>query len=155
MTPRTRPWNRAPQQVYSLVTRGPEDGWNANIMTYVVPVSMDPKYYLLALFKDTRTLDNWQQKGGGVLQFLSAHQSKLLNTLGKVSGSVKNKHTQLVRQLVYCPQMKEEIIDGIYAAVKLRQITMLPHEGGDHLLFLSEVEKYKNYNANPPLLYHR
>jgi hypothetical protein len=47
--------------VYSLLTKDIKGAINMNIMTYIVPVSMKPKKYMIALYEGTKSLDNWLQ----------------------------------------------------------------------------------------------
>ena len=54
-------------------------------MTYVIPVSMKPKHYIIALYHDTQSLMNWEKQHKGVLQILAPIHAPLVRTLGKKS----------------------------------------------------------------------
>lgn len=74
-----RPWNKVPQVVYSLSTISTEKKNNMNICTYVVPISMKPKKYMIALDPNSKTYDNFCKDGEGVLQILSKSCKKYVN----------------------------------------------------------------------------
>ncbi len=51
-----KPWNRVDLPVYSVSSRhGVEE--NMHICTYVSAVSMDPKRFMVALYKGTKTIE--------------------------------------------------------------------------------------------------
>jgi hypothetical protein len=55
--------------VYSLSTEGYGDGRaTMNLITYCSPMSMEPRYLALGLFRDTMTLHNFMGHGKGALQ---------------------------------------------------------------------------------------
>lgn len=64
-------------------------------MTYVIPVSMHPKHYILAIYHDTQTLENWSHTQRGILQILSPDQYSLVRILGKKSGKSYDKRAYL------------------------------------------------------------
>jgi hypothetical protein len=89
-----KPWNLPSYPVYSLITESAEEKYsqtemfsrfprNMNIMTYVVPVSMNPKHYIIALYHGTQSLSNWQSTHRGILQILAPTHSSLVRVLGK------------------------------------------------------------------------
>ena len=80
-----RPWNLANIPVYSLATY---DGQkvNMNICTYVSAVSMKPKRYIVAVYHQTKSLENILKSKTAVLQVLSKEHISLVNVLGKKSG---------------------------------------------------------------------
>ena len=80
-----RPWNITDHPVYSLATY--RDGKvNMNITTYAMAVSMKPKRYVVALYHNTRSLENFRSSGKAVLQILTTDHIKLVRYLGKRSG---------------------------------------------------------------------
>jgi len=66
-----RPWNKANEVIYSLVTKDQDKNQNMNICTYVVPISMKPKKYMIALDPTTKTYQNFLHSDHAVLQILS------------------------------------------------------------------------------------
>ena len=64
-------------------------------MTYVIPVSMQPKHYIIALYRDTQSLANWESSHRGILQILAPTHSSLVRVLGKKSGKSYDKMTYL------------------------------------------------------------
>lgn len=69
-----------------------------NIMTYVIPVSMKPKHYIIAIYDDTRSLENWQSTHRGILQILAPSHAPLVRVLGKKSGKVYDKMAYLTKK---------------------------------------------------------
>jgi flavin reductase (DIM6/NTAB) family NADH-FMN oxidoreductase RutF len=101
-----KPWNLPSYPVYSLITESAEEKnpqmeilkespRNMNIMTYVIPVSMSPKHYIIALYRDTQSLANWQVSHRGILQILSGEHASLVRVLGKKSGKSYDKMAYL------------------------------------------------------------
>jgi len=77
-----RPWNRTNLPVYS-VSSGLGNDANMHICTYVSSVSMEPKRYMVAIYKNTKTLQNIESHGEFVLQLLASDQFNLVKLLGK------------------------------------------------------------------------
>jgi hypothetical protein len=97
-----KPWNLPSYPVYSLLTESTleknpqleilrESQKNMNVMTYVIPVSMSPKHYVIALYHDTQSLENWESSHKGILQILAPSHSSLVRVLGKKSGKTYDK----------------------------------------------------------------
>lgn len=52
-TPKKRkPWNAVSEQVYSISSKSIDGICNMNIATYVTPVTMHPKRYTVAVYRD-------------------------------------------------------------------------------------------------------
>lgn len=90
MSLRKNPWNRVDQPVYSISSAA-NGAVNMNICSYATPISMKPKRYIVAIYRNTRTLELVQQNPEFVLQFLTRSQYTLVNLLEKKSGSKINK----------------------------------------------------------------
>jgi flavin reductase (DIM6/NTAB) family NADH-FMN oxidoreductase RutF len=116
-----------------------------NIMTYVVPVSMHPKHYILAIYRDTHTLANWLYAGSGILQILAPVHAPLVRTLGKKSGSTYDKMTYLSRKNLLTT---ENMLVDIAGYIHLEQIQILPDSGGDHILVLCRVCASRSYSTD-------
>ena len=93
-----KPWNLPSYPVYSLITLDNMGKKNMNIMTYVIPVSMQPKHYIIALYENTLSLSNWEYTHSGILQILSHDQSYLVRVLGKKSGKIYDKMAYLTKK---------------------------------------------------------
>ena len=146
MSLRTRPWNRIPQPVYSLSTLH-QGKINMNICTYVTPITMDPKQYLVGVYHDTQTFTALQATGQGLLQSLTIPQAPLVRPLGQKSGQSFDKHTYLKNKsqryhnLAYLPQ-----------SLSILHITVeswIP--GIDHDLVICNVVSWKNLTNHTPL----
>ncbi len=144
---RVKPWNRVDGPIYSLSTTAHGKG-NLNICSYVTPISMKPKRYIVGVYKGTKTLENLEENPEGVLNFMTSKMSSLVNLLGKKSGHKIDKIKKLGDRI----QLSE---DGFYllkdslATVRLKFTTRL--DGGDHWAWLAEVVSYENNNDHKPL----
>lgn len=143
MSMRKRPWNRVNNPVYSLVSRQ-GDRFNMNICTYVTPVSMKPKRYLIGVYEGTKTLANIKKDPEIVLQFLAAAQYRVVRLLGQQSGKQIDKIKRLDRQHLLDTWKGFPVLREAPAVVRLKVIGTFP--GGDHECFLCEVTDYKNRN---------
>ncbi len=139
-----RPWNIPDLAVYSLVTHDTGGKVNMNICTYVSAISMKPKLYAVAVYENTKTLENLQSSSSAVLQLLSAEQYKLVNHLGKKSGKNIEKSKWLAKNDLLENWLSYSILKGISAAISLQKIET--KKLGDHHLFVFEVEKYKVFS---------
>jgi flavin reductase (DIM6/NTAB) family NADH-FMN oxidoreductase RutF len=141
MEVRKKPWNRPNQPIYSICSQG-ENGFNMNIVSYVTPVSMKPKRYMVAIYDGTQTLENVKQHPHFVLQLLADEQYGLVRLLGKKSGRQIDKMARLEkRQLLQTwngfPVLKEAL-----ALVELKVLEIV--SGGDHECFICDVVSYRN-----------
>lgn len=59
---------------------------NMNIVTFATPVSIQPKLYMISLYRNTRTKDTFFESKYGILQLLDRGQKDLVPLLGKRSG---------------------------------------------------------------------
>lgn len=136
-----RPWNIPDVPVYSLVTSGAE-GVNMNICTYVSAVSMKPKQYLVAVYKNTRTLENLEKGSSAVLQLLDRTHASLVNPLGKKSGKNYQKQRYLEKRKVLTDWKGFRVLKDAVAWVELKPLSCFD-TGGDHLLYCFEAVGYK------------
>lgn len=136
---RRRPWNRVDEQVYSLFTN--KQSPNMNICTYVTPISLDPKGFIIGVYKGTYTNENIGLRV--LLQYLNENQIKYVKKLGYKHGPNKLKNIPLKEYngLFY--------IDGVNSIVELEVISK--KQGFDHDLILCKVLSYKNLNDFPNL----
>ena len=132
-----RPWNIPDVPVYSLAT-WQDDQVNMNICTYVTPVSMKPKQYAVAVYKNTRTLENLNAGSGTVLQLLHRSQAALIPALGKRSGKSYDKANYLRKKNLLTEWKGYEVLTDALAWIEMEPIDQV-ETGGDHLLFYFKV----------------
>lgn len=140
-----RPWNRPDYAVWSLSTVDETGKYNMNICTYVIPVSMNPKKFCIAIYHGTKTYENIKQGNTALLQLLGEHQSDAIRNLGKSSGFnrdkvsiVNKKHPIIIKQGLAI--MSDSLA---YCLIKYDQIIKT---GGDHDIIIGNVISYKNLN---------
>ena len=92
-----RPWNLVNVPVYSISSRK-DEVTNMNICTYVTAVSMVPKRYMVAVYHNTQTIENIQNKSEFVLQLLAESQYGLVRNFGQKSGKLFDKQGFLSRK---------------------------------------------------------
>lgn len=141
-----RPWNRPSLPVYSVSTLDGEKG-NMNIATYVTAISMQPKRYMVGLYKNTKTLANVQAYPQFLLQLLSADQYKVVKLLGQTSGFQHDK-IQRLREPISVFHEFPYLVNS--CAIVLCQV-ISSVDAGDHIAFLCDVTAYKNLNDIPLL----
>jgi flavin reductase (DIM6/NTAB) family NADH-FMN oxidoreductase RutF len=138
-----RPWNLIDCPVYSLATYA--DGQvNMNICTYVTAISMEPKIYAIAIYKNTKSLENMLKSEHAILQFLHPEQFKLIKNLGQRSGNTFDKHKYLSKNNLLESWHGYDVLKNTSARILLHKIDY--KETGDHLLFTFRAEKYKSYH---------
>ena len=149
---RRKVWNRVEWPVWSLSTLDEEGVANMNICTYVVPVSLKPKAFLVALYAGTKTLENVQKSKSGYLQLLEAGQYPLVRRLGMTSGHDGPKIEYLIQRDMTMKVGGYEILRECLGYVEL-SFTAL-YEGGDHVLCYAEVCASKNLRKGEVLTTH-
>ncbi|MBS1617054.1 MAG: flavin reductase family protein [Bacteroidetes bacterium] len=144
-----KPWNRLDLPVYSVASH---DGtqYNMNICTYASQVSMQPKRYMVAVYKGTKTLDNISGQGSFVLQILSTAHLDLINRLGKQSGHIKDKLKTISRRLTDYHGYR--ILADALAVIELQILSQT--DAGDHMLALCDVVSYRNITEGEILMLH-
>ena len=149
MSLRTRPWNRVAQPVYSLSTT--KDGKiNMNICTYVSPLTMKPKQFMLGVYHNTQTWHNLKQTNQALLQVLSQDQSSLVRTLGKKSGQSYDKHSYLQSKVAYTKNLA--YLTDCLAYIHLQTQSWIPES--DHDLVIAKVISWKNIQEGVNLTTH-
>ena len=144
---RVKPWNRVDGPIYSLSTAAHGKG-NLNICSYVTPISMKPKRYIVGVYKGTKTLENLESHPFGILNFMTGKMSHLVNLLGKKSGHKIDK----IKRLGDRVSVTEDgfyILKDSLATVRLKFTTRM--DGGDHWAWLAEVVSHENHNTAKPL----
>ena len=152
VTIKTKPWNQPNLPVYSLSTYSPESHKiNMNICTYISCISMKPKLYSIAVYKNTLTHNNTINTEDFLLQLLSMQNLNIVKKLGKTSGlKQSNKLSKIhlnqtsIQQLSY--------LDNIVSYIHLKKIKFIPIQG-DHDILIAQALSYKNFLDPSQILY--
>ena len=140
-----KPWNIPNLPVYSLASYHNNEV-NMNICTYVTPISMNPKLYAVAVYKETKTLENLSNSEFVVLQLLHTSHFNLVRKLGQTSGINYNKEKYLHKKELLTKWGDHTILKNIAASVLLKKVN---HQlSGDHYLFIFEAIKYKSNHTD-------
>lgn len=152
MSLRKRPWNRVDMPVYSISSQRNDEA-NMNIITYVTPVSMQPKRILCCIYKGTKTLELVESKPVFVLQLLHTEQHDLVRLLGKQSGFHTDKLRLLRRRELLTEWQGFPVLNNALAWMHLESINRF--DGGDHIGFICDVVAYHNRQEGEPLTLNR
>ena len=125
------------------------DVFNMNICTYVTAVSMQPKKMVVAIYKNTKTLELVNKNRQFVLQLLAAGQYRLVDILGKKSGHTIDKISRLEKRNLLTEWNGYKILKEALAVMELVVTGTMP--GGDHKIFLCDMVRYKNLQDGNPL----
>jgi len=117
-------WNLPAVPVYSLVTQDIDGCFNMNCCTYVTPVSMNPKHYMVAIYHGTKTWDNLNQnpKQTVILQWLGMDQASLVRILGRQSGFSTNKIQRLERRGLLSAWKGQPVLRDAAAWAEMRSL---------------------------------
>ncbi|MFZ9661565.1 MAG: flavin reductase [Chitinophagaceae bacterium] len=138
-----RPWNRISLPVYSVSCNNGNET-NMHICTYVSAISMDPKLYMVALFKGSKTLDIVSNSTQFLLQLLTEEQYRLVPLLGQQSGH----HIQKI-EILQSKDLLDKYNQFFYLkkAAAILELNIIDRkETGDHVVFICSVLKFKNLN---------
>ena len=108
-------------------------------------VSLDPPMVLWSLAKSSKSLPAFLESGYFAVHVLSASQEALSHTFA-TRGAEKFAGLSLERGRGDIP-----LLDGCSARFQCR--TAVKYEGGDHLVFIGEVEAFDHFER-PPLVFH-
>ena len=148
-----KPWNIVDVPVYSIATYQGERV-NMNISTYVMPSSMKPKQYTVAVYHNTRTLENIRSGSDVVLQILNSVNIGLVRSLGKKSGFSFDKDAYLRKHELLTKWNGLEVINNACAYLSLRLIRDVD-TNGDHVLCVFEVLRSKTNDENSVLTFQK
>ena len=136
-----KPWNRVDLPVYSVSSRyGSEE--NMHICTYVSAVSMNPKRYMVALYKGTKTIELAASEKRFVLQLLAEGDHGLIAQLGRQSGHRVDKMARLKKRGLVEQWRGFSVLSNAAAWIELAIIGDL--DAGDHVMMLCDVVSAKN-----------
>ncbi len=108
-------------------------------------VSLEPPMVLWSLAKNAKSLPAFLESGYFAVHVLSAAQEKLSHTFA-TRGADKFAGLAIERGRGDIP-----LLDGCSARFQCR--TAVKYEGGDHVVFIGEVEAFDHFDR-PPLLFH-
>jgi 3-hydroxy-9,10-secoandrosta-1,3,5(10)-triene-9,17-dione monooxygenase reductase component len=108
-------------------------------------VSLDPPMVLWSLAKNAKSLPAFLESGYFAVHVLSAAQEQLSHTFA-TRGAEKFAGLALERGRGDIP-----LLDGCSARFQCR--TAVKYEGGDHVVFIGEVEAFDHFDR-PPLVFH-
>jgi flavin reductase (DIM6/NTAB) family NADH-FMN oxidoreductase RutF len=150
-----RPWNQVDLPVYALTTTDGSGQFNMHLLTYVQAVSMQPKYFVCAIYEGTKSLELALQHPEVVLQVLGQQHVNLVNILGKMSGHNINKIQRLEKRKVLTQWEGFPVIADACGWIQLRLTPLVTKSkdlvAPDHRLFLGYVIKYKSVLTQPEL----
>ena len=146
---RIKPWNRVDAQVYTLATSANGKG-NLNICTYVTPIAMKPKRFVIGVYKGTRTLENLEKNPVGILQYMAVDQWEHVKLLGKKTGNTVDKIKTLGTEVEHVSGDLYKL-KGVLALVHLRFLERI--DAGDHWAWLANVYAYENIREAEPLTF--
>lgn len=136
-------WNRPDAAVWSLSTQSAQGVGNMNICTYVTAVSLKPKLMLVAVYKNTQTIENVSVGTSVLLQLLTEDLAPVVRICGQQSGKTIDKITRLQKRYQF------KMVHGLhYFADVAGWIELLVEElvdtSGDHMLLIGKVLQSKN-----------
>lgn len=136
-----RPWNKSSETIYSLSTLNQECSPNMNICTYVKPISMKPKKYMIALYKGTKTYENFATSDYAILQILAKDCKKYISAFGKKSWNTVDKLKKRQDEIFYYEWIPVLHSSAAYLYVKKQDFIKIPWS--DHDLWIVDVISWK------------
>jgi len=136
-----KPWNRVDLPVYSVSSRHGADE-NMHICTYVSAVSMEPKRFMVALYKGTRTLELATAERRFVLQLLAEGDHGLIALLGRQSGHQVDKLARLRKRNLTTQWKGFTVLSNAAAWLEMDIIGEM--DAGDHIMMLCDVISSRN-----------
>jgi flavin reductase (DIM6/NTAB) family NADH-FMN oxidoreductase RutF len=105
---------------------------------------MKPKWYAIAIYNNTKSLQNMQNNEYCVLQYLHISQYNLVNNLGKKSGVDFDKQAYLHKRNLIEKWNGLDVLKNTGALVLLKKVNA--QQTGDHVLFTFEMIKYATFS---------
>jgi flavin reductase (DIM6/NTAB) family NADH-FMN oxidoreductase RutF len=139
-------WNRPNDAVWSLSTMSEKGVANMNICTYVTAVSLEPKLMMVAVYKNTQTLQNVAVGKTVLLQLLGEDLAPVVRVCGQMSGKSIDKISRLKKRYELLEESELSYFKEA-AGFMLLEVEQLIETSGDHDLLVGKVIKAKNlYN---------
>ncbi|MBX3044102.1 MAG: flavin reductase family protein [Candidatus Kapabacteria bacterium] len=149
-------WNIPSLPVFSLATYSKPishpTSVNMNICTFVNKVSIVPKRYSVAVYHNTKTLNNLDENPNSVLQLLCENQINLVRTLGKKSGWDYDKSKFLIDRKLLIDWKGLPVLSGAIAYAYLKAIDKM--NAGDHTIYLFDVLHFTKSDRKDYLTIH-
>ena len=120
-----------------------------HICTYVSAVSMQPKRFMVALFKGSLTLELVEKNPHFILQLLDENQYRLVDLLGRNSGRKIDKIHRLRKRKLIEEWKKYAVLSQALAWMELQVISSF--DAGDHIVKLCDLVSVKNVQEGNPL----
>lgn len=132
-------WNIPDMPVWSISTCNTDGASNMNICTYMTPVSMQPKKYVIAVYPNTQTYNNIQHSKYVIAQLLSEEQAVLVRRLGKKSSLLFPKKMQPILASTAIDGKLHFLTQSIGYFILKKETALLT--AGDHDIAVFSVEK--------------
>jgi len=132
-------WNIPDMPVWSISTCSSEGAPNMNICSYMTPVSMKPKKYVIAVYLNTQTHTNIQNSEYVIAQLLSEEQAVLVRRLGKKSSLHFPKKMQSILANTGVDSGLHFLPQSIGYFILKKETVLL--KSGDHDIAIFSVEK--------------
>ena len=154
-----RPWNIINPPIYSLATHDQNNKLNMNICSYVSPVSLKPKLYLIAIEFTSKTYQNLKTNSSAVLQLLCQSHLDIIRKLGKSSGHNIDKEMYLNSKKMLEKWRGNTVLKDVCASIELKKTNEI-NINGDHAIFTFSVSKYRTISEKHiltfnDLIYHK
>ncbi|MBW3098166.1 flavin reductase family protein [Pseudohoeflea sp. DP4N28-3] len=108
-------------------------------------LSLDPPLVLFSIDRRAKSLPLWEKAGGYAINVLSEKQRDLSNRFARSLGD-KWSGTRFERGYGDAP-----VFHGVAAAFECKPFAI--HEGGDHLLFIAAVQRFRHDPDRAPLVF--
>jgi len=145
-----RLWNRPADAVWSVSSISDTGIGNMNIATYVTAVSLDPKLMLVAVYKNTQTLQNVTVGKTILLQLLTQELAPVVRVCGQLSGQKIAKIPRLQKRYALAKHNALFYFTQSAGFLEL-EIEQLTKTSGDHVLLIGRVITAKNL-VDAPIL---
>jgi len=143
-------WNRPADAVWSLSTKASDGQGNMNICTYVTAVSLDPKLMMVAVYKNTQTLNNIVIGDKVLLQLLTEDLAPVVRVCGNLTGKNIDKISRLQKRYELSQHIDLYYFAQAAGFMEL-EVQQLLETSGDHLLMVGKVCAGKNL-VDAPIL---
>ena len=107
---------------------------------------MKPKRYMVAIYHQTKSLENILKSKTAVLQVLSKEHISLVNALGKKSGLQYDKLTYLIKKKCLEIWNNKPVLIHCAGLMELEKLWM--KDAGDHTMFLFDVKRFQTRHEN-------
>ena len=148
-----KPWNRVDLPVYSISSHAGTEK-NMHIITYLTPISMQPKLFVAGIYEGTKTLELVEKNPHFIVQLLSAGQYNLVKLLGQQSGHEVDKISRLEKRGLLQDYKNFRVLKDALAWMEMKAspVTVPVHSPlPDHRLYLCELISYRNNMEGHPL----